>query len=82
MNTTLTKIDQEKRKIKHICIWNRMTTGFIMQTLINVISVEFLLLSCRPSSWQNFPSGKEQGEMAVFAGYNWRQNELRHFAQK
>ena len=59
-----------------------MTTRFIMQTLINVISVEFLLLSCRPSFWQNVPSGKEQGETAVFAGYNWRQNELRHFAQK
>ena len=28
MNTTLTKIDQEKRKIEQICIWNSMTTGF------------------------------------------------------
>ena len=45
-----------------------MTTRFIMQTLINVISVEFLLLSRRPSSWQNVPSGKEQGETPVFAG--------------
>ena len=25
-----TKIDQEKRKIEQICIWNPMTTGFIM----------------------------------------------------
>ena len=24
------KIDQEKRKIEQICIWNRTTTGFIM----------------------------------------------------
>ena len=26
----LTKIDQEKGKIEQICIWNPMTTGFIM----------------------------------------------------
>ena len=25
-----TKIDQEKRKIEQICIWNPMTTGFFM----------------------------------------------------
>ena len=25
-----TKINQEKRKIEQICIWNPMTTGFIM----------------------------------------------------
>ena len=25
-----TKIDQEKRKIEQICIWNPMSTGFIM----------------------------------------------------
>ena len=31
MNTThLTKIDQEKRKTEEICIWNPMTTWFIM----------------------------------------------------
>ena len=31
---------QEKRKIEKICIWNTRTTGFIMLTLIYVISTE------------------------------------------
>ena len=31
---------QEKRKIEQICIWNTRTTGFIMLTLIYVISTE------------------------------------------
>ena len=44
-----------------------MTTGFIMQTLIYVISMEFLSLSRRLSSWQNVPSGEEKGETAVLA---------------
>ena len=38
-----------------------MTTRFIMQTLIfNVISVDFLSLSRRPSSWQNFPAARSK----------------------
>ena len=49
------KIDQEKCKIEQICIWNPMTTGFIMQTLIYVISMEFLSLSRRCSSLRNVP---------------------------
>ena len=34
-----------------------------------MISMEFLPLSCRWCSARNIPSGKEQGETAVFAGY-------------
>ena len=68
MNTTLTNVDQEKRKIEQICIWNPMTTAFIMQTLIYVISMEFLSLRRRRSSAQNVPSGEERGETAVIAG--------------
>ena len=64
-----TKIDQQKHKIEQICIWNPMTPGFIMKTLIYVISMEFLSWSRRRSSWWNVPSGEEGGEMAVFAGY-------------
>ena len=47
------KIDQEKRKIEQIRIWNPMTTGFIMYTLIYVISMEILSLSRRRSSSRN-----------------------------
>ena len=49
------KINQEKCKIEQICFWNPMTTAFIMQTLIYVISVEFLSLSRRRSSLRNIP---------------------------
>ena len=63
-----TKIDQEKRKIEHICIWNPTTTEFIMETLIYVISMDFLSLSRRRSSSWKVPSGEERGETAVFAG--------------
>ena len=46
-----------------------MTTGFIMQTLICVISMEFLALSRRRSSARNGPSGEERGETDVSTGY-------------
>ena len=46
-----------------------MTTGFIMLTMIYVISMQFLLLSGRRSPARNVLSGEEQGETAVFAGY-------------
>ena len=46
-----------------------MTTGFIMKTLICVISMEFLPLSRRRSSSRNVPTGEERGETDVFAGY-------------
>ena len=39
-----------------------MTTGMIMQTLIYVISMEFLSLRRRRLSWRNAPSGKERGK--------------------
>ena len=39
-----------------------MTTGFIMSTLICVISMEFLPLSHRCSSMRNVSSGEERGE--------------------
>ena len=32
----------------------------------DVISMEFLSLRCRRSSWRNVPSDEEQGETAVF----------------
>ena len=69
-NTNFTKTDLDKPKIGQICAWNSMTTGMIMQTLIYVISMEFLLLRRRRLSWRNAPSGKERGETAVFAGYD------------
>ena len=53
-----------------------MTTGFIFQTLIYVISMEFLSLSRRRSSARNVPSG-EQGETDVFAGYKSNTLEIR-----
>ena len=64
------KIDQKTHKIGQIYIWNPMITGIIMYALICVISMEFLPLSRRCSSAQNVPSGREQGEMDVFAGYS------------
>ena len=64
-----TKINQEKRKIKQICIWNPMITRSIMLTLIYIISMEFLPLSHRSSSAWNVPIGEELGEAAVFTGY-------------
>ena len=65
MNTTLTKIDQEKRKIEQICIWNSMTTGFFY---INIaLRLECLQLS-RTRSRETIPGGEERGETAVFAG--------------
>ena len=33
-----------------------------------IISIEFLSLSHKCASLQSIPSGKEQGEMAVFTG--------------
>ena len=71
-----TKIDQERCKIEQICIWNPMSTGFIMLTLIYIICMQFLLLSGRHSSARNVLSGEEQGEMTVFAGY-WLSNVRR-----
>ena len=67
MNTTLTKFDQEKRKIEQICIWNPMTTGFFILTLLCVISMEFLPQSRRRSR-ETIPGGEERGETAVFTG--------------
>ena len=43
--------------------------GFITETLIHIIGIEFLLLSLRCSSSWNVPGDEEWGEMAVFAGY-------------
>ena len=38
----LTIIDQEKHKVKQVFIWNPMTMGLIMSTLILIIIMEFL----------------------------------------
>ena len=46
-----------------------MSTGFIMLTLICVISMEFVPLNRRRSSARNVPSCEERGETDVFAGY-------------
>ena len=56
-------------KFGQIYIWNRMTNRFIMWTLICVISMEFLQLSCRRSSARNVQGGEERGETNVFAGW-------------
>ena len=68
-----TKIHHEKRKIEQICIWKPMTTGFILYTLIYIISMEFLSLSRRRPSSRKVPSHEEQGETSVSAGSqkNW-----------
>ena len=43
MNTML--YQNRPGEIEQICIWNPMTTRFITQTLIYVISMEFLSLN-------------------------------------
>ena len=42
--------------------------------MIYVISIEFLSLSRRRSSWRNVASGEERGETAVLAGYGFLKN--------
>ena len=53
-----------------------MTTGFIVLTLIYVISMEFLSLSRRRSSSRNVLSDEERGETAVFAGFNAKHEQI------
>ena len=53
-----------------------MTTGFIFQTLIYVIKMEFLSLSRRRSSVRNVPS-RERGETDVFTGFKANTLEIR-----
>ena len=61
------KIHQEKRNIERIWMWNPMTTGYIMLTLIYVISMEFLFAESQTfdSSSRNVPFREERGETAV-----------------
>ena len=47
-----------------------MTTEMIMQTLIYVISMEFLSLRRKRLSWRNASSGNERGKTAVLASYD------------
>ena len=61
-------MDKEKSLFEQICIWNPMTTGFIMLALIYVIGMEFLSLSRRRSFSRNVPCGEEREEMAIFPG--------------
>ena len=57
MNTTiLIKLTRRNIKLNKscFCLWNPMTTRFIMQTLIYIIGMEFLSLrSRRSSSWKH-----------------------------
>ena len=55
-----------------------MTTGFIMLTLIYVISMEFLSLSRRRSSSRNVRSGEERGDTAAFVGYDDENNNVKN----
>ena len=59
------KVDQEKCKIEQICTWNPMTNGFIMKTLIYVITMEFLSLSRRVPPRETSLSGDERGETSA-----------------
>ena len=64
-----TIIDQERHKIEQINIWSPLTTGFIMQTLIYVISMVFLSVMRGLPLWRNVPSEEERRGTAIFAGY-------------
>ena len=64
----LTINDQEKHKVKQIFIWNPMTMGLIMSTLILIIIMEFLSVRHGHPTCRNIPQDKEQGEMVVFTG--------------
>ena len=55
-----TKIDQEKRKIEQICIWNPMNT-------LNIDLRHHYGISVAECA-RNFTSGEERGETDVFAG--------------
>ena len=63
-----TIIDQERHKIEQINIWSPLTTGFIMQTLIYVISMVFLSVMRGLPLWRNVPSEEERRGTAIFAG--------------
>ena len=69
------KIHQEKRNIERIWMWNPMTTGYIMLTLIYVISMEFLSLSRRRSipPRETSPSAKSE-EKRLFRSLPGRRN--------
>ena len=63
-----TIIDQEKHKIEQINIWSPLTTGFIMQTLIYVISMVFLSVMRGLPLWRNVPSERsEEGRLFLQA---------------
>ena len=66
----LTPLLSRRNKIDQLFIRNPMTSGLIIQTLIYIISMEFLLLRNRCPSWHHVPWGEEEGEMAVFAVYH------------
>ena len=63
-----TIIDQERHKIEQINIWSPLTTGFIMQTLIYVISMVFLSVMRGLPLWRNVPSEEERRGTVIFAG--------------
>ena len=67
--TNFTIIDQERHKIEQLInIWSPLTTGFIMQTLIYVISMVFLSVMRGLPLWRNVLSGEERRGTAIFAG--------------
>ena len=55
-----TKIDQEKRKIEQICIWNSMTTRFVMKTFIYVTNIEFCCWDTDVPLCETFPVVKSE----------------------
>ena len=68
MNTTLIHQSrpEDMQNWTNLCL--EPPDYWILYVNICIISMEFLSLSRRRSSLRNVPSGKERGEMHVFAG--------------
>ena len=66
-HNTYVKSTRRNIELKNLNV-EPVTTRYIMQTLIYVISMGFLSLSHRRSRPRNIPSCEEWWEMAVFAG--------------
>ena len=80
LHSHLASMDQEKLN------WNKfkITGKKCKKTMINIISMEFLLLRWRFFSLQDVLVARSQerplySQTTNLKTYNWRQNELRHF---